>query len=62
MLFRIDYYRLVFYKLDGVNSLVAFLDGTLQSTSSKDQMQYQVTFCLWLLTFNEQIALRIQSK
>ncbi len=62
MLFRIDYYRLVFYKLDGVATLVNYLEGTLNSTTSKDQMQYQVTFCLWLLTFNEQIASRIQNK
>lgn len=62
MLFRIDYYRLAFYQLDGVTTLVKYLDGTLNSTSSKDQMQYQVTFCLWLLTFNEQIANKIQNK
>jgi len=61
MLFRIDYYRLAFYQLDGVTTLVKYLDGTLNSTSSKDQMQYQVTFCLWLLTFNEQIANKIQN-
>lgn len=61
MLFRIDYYRLAFYKLDGVNSLVSYLEGTLNSTSSKDQMQYQVIFCVWLLTFNDQIATRIQN-
>lgn len=62
MLFRIDYYRLAFYQLDGVTTLVKYLDGTLNSTSSKDQMQYQVTFCLWLLTFNEQIANKIQNR
>ena len=62
MLFRIDYYRLVFYKLSGVNVLITYLEGTLSGTASKDQMQYQVIFCLWLLTFNEQIASRIQNK
>ena len=62
MLFRIDHYRLAFYKLDGVDCLVKYLDGTLSSTTSKDQMQYQMVFCIWLLTFNEQIATRIQNK
>jgi V-type H+-transporting ATPase subunit H len=61
MLFRIDHYRLAFYKLDGVARLVKFLDGTLSSVTTKDQMQYQVVCCLWLLTFNDQIATRIQS-
>lgn len=62
MLFRIDYYRLAFYQLDGVSTLVKYLDCTLSSNSSKDQMQYQVVFCIWLLTFNEQISNRIQNK
>lgn len=62
MLFRIDYYRLAFYKLNGAESLVNYLNGSLTSTSSKDQMQYQVIHCLWLLTFNVQIASRIQAK
>jgi len=61
MLFRIDYYRLAFYKLGGVESLVKYLNGSLNSTTSKDQMQYQIIFCIWLLTFNEQIASRIQN-
>jgi V-type H+-transporting ATPase subunit H len=60
MLFRIDYYRLAFYKLGGVESLVKYLNGSLNSTTSKDQMQYQIIFCVWLLSFNEQIASRIQ--
>lgn len=61
MLFRIDYYRLAFYKLNGVESLVNYLNFSLEATSSKDQMQYQVIHCLWLLTFNVQIASRIQT-
>lgn len=61
MLFRIDHYRLVFYKLDGVERLIKYLDGTLNSTNSKDQMQYQLIYCIWLLSFNEQISTRIQS-
>lgn len=61
MLFRIDYYRLAFYKLNGVESLVTYLNASLTSTTSKDQMQYQVVNCIWLLTFNEQIASRIQN-
>jgi len=61
MLFRVDHYRLAFYKLNGVESLVKYLDATLSATTSKDQMQYQIIFCIWLLTFNEQIASRIQN-
>lgn len=61
MLFRIDYYRLAFYKLNGVESLVNYLNASLTSNSSKDQMQYQVIHCIWLLSFNEQIASRIQN-
>ena len=61
MLFRIDYYRIAFYKLNGVESLVNYLESSLNSTSSKDQMQYQVIFCIWLLTFNEEIASRVQN-
>lgn len=61
MLFRVDSYRVTFYKYDGVSTLVHYLEGTMNSTASKDQMQYQVTFCLWLLTFNEAIAERIQT-
>ena len=62
MLFRIDYYRITFYKLNGVESLVRYLESSLNSTSSKDQMQYQIVFCIWLLTFNEEIANRIQNE
>lgn len=60
MLFRHDHYRQAFYKLEGVERLVKYLEATLASTSTKDQMQYQVVFCLWLLTFNEYIASKIQ--
>lgn len=61
MMFRIDFYRMAFYKMDGVKQLVKYLDGSLGTANSKDQMQYQVTCCLWLLTFNEHIATRIQA-
>lgn len=61
MLFRIDYYRLSFYRLGGVDSLVNYLNASLNSTTSKDQMHYQIIHCIWLLTFNEQIASKIQS-
>ena len=62
MMFRIDYYRLAFYKLGGVDSLVKYLNESLHSASGKDQMQYQIIHSIWLLTFNEQIATRIQNK
>lgn len=56
---RFDYYRTRFYNetdgVEGLNSLV-------QDKAANFQMQYQVLFCYWLLTFNADIAASILKK
>jgi len=52
MLLRQDYYREVFCTMDGVQSIVQ----VLASDRHNFQIQYQLTFCLWVLTFSENIA------
>lgn len=51
-LLRIRQLRGPFYKVkNGVSGLVNLLNGELSP-----QMQYQIVFCFWLLTFDEDIA------
>lgn len=52
MLLRIEPYRDAFYSLDGVVTIVQVLG----SGKHNFQIQYQLTFCLWVLTFNKEIA------
>lgn len=51
MMLRVEEYRNVFYHLDGVVTIVQVLGG-----KHNFQIQYQLTFCLWVLTFNNTIA------
>ena len=51
MMLRIDDYRLAFVHLDGISTLVSVLSGRVNF-----QIQYQLSFCLWVLTFNSSIA------
>ncbi|RWS16001.1 V-type proton ATPase subunit H-like isoform X1, partial [Dinothrombium tinctorium] len=51
MMLRIDEYRLSFVNSDGIPSLISVL-----SSKVNFQIQYQVTFCLWILTFNPALA------
>lgn len=52
MMLRIDEYRLAFViTVDGLSTLVTVLAGRLNF-----QIQYQLTFCLWVMTFNVAIA------
>lgn len=52
-LLRFDSYRLKFYnETDGVEGL----NGLVDAKAANFQMQYQVIFCYWLLTFNADIA------
>ncbi len=51
MLLRIDDYRLAFAHLDGVSTLVSVLSGRVNF-----QVQYQLSFCLWVLSFNPGVA------
>lgn len=51
MMLRIDDYRLTFVHLDGIAAIVSVLSGRVNF-----QIQYQLSFCLWVLTFNTTIA------
>lgn len=51
MMLRIDQYRIAFVALDGIGAIVAVL-----SSKVNFQIQYQLSFCLWVMTFNVTIA------
>ena len=51
MMLRIDEYRFAFVAVDGIATLLAVLKGRINS-----QVQYQLIFCLWVLTFNPLLA------
>lgn len=51
MMLRIDAYRLAFVAVDGISTLVTVLAGRVNF-----QIQYQLTFCLWVMTFNVSLA------
>jgi len=52
MLLKQECYRDVFYVMDGINVIVQ----VLASGKHNFQIQYQLTFCLWVMTFNHLIA------
>jgi V-type H+-transporting ATPase subunit H len=52
MLLRIDEYRYAFVAVDGISTLVKVLGGRHHNF----QIQYQLTFCIWVLTFNPTLA------
>lgn len=56
MMLRIDAYRTVFVEQDGVQAIVAALNG-----KANFQLQYQLIFALWCLTFNADIARKAPS-
>ncbi|GFG31769.1 hypothetical protein Cfor_04208 [Coptotermes formosanus] len=51
MMLRIDEYRFAFVAVDGIGTLLAVLKGRVNF-----QVQYQLIFCLWVLTFNPLLA------
>ncbi|VDM59070.1 unnamed protein product [Angiostrongylus costaricensis] len=53
MMLRIDPYRHAFMEAEGIQSIVAALNG-----KTNFQLQYQLVFALWCLTFNPNIARR----
>uniref|UniRef100_A0A914R5M3 V-type proton ATPase subunit H n=1 Tax=Panagrolaimus davidi TaxID=227884 RepID=A0A914R5M3_9BILA len=55
MMLRVDEYRVQFCKGDGITSLLSALNG-----KANFQLQYQLIFCLWSLSFNPEIASKIQ--
>jgi V-type H+-transporting ATPase subunit H len=54
MMLRIDEYRFAFLSVEGVPTIVSVLAG-----KPNFQLQYQLVFCLWCLTFNCGIAERL---
>jgi len=54
MVLRIDDYRRVFAALDGVPTIVSVLSGKVNF-----QIQYQLTFCLWVISFSPQLAAKL---
>ncbi len=56
MMLRIDQYRKAFVALDGVGAIINVL-----SVKVNFQIQYQLTFCLWVLTFNVTIAEKLNT-
>lgn len=51
MMLRIDEYRFAFVSVDGISTLISVLSGR-----NNFQVQYQLIFSLWVLTFNELLA------
>ncbi|XP_013407528.1 V-type proton ATPase subunit H [Lingula anatina] len=51
MMLRIDEYRHAFVNVDGISMIIQVLPGKVGF-----QIQYQLTFCLWCMTFNPELA------
>jgi V-type H+-transporting ATPase subunit H len=56
MMLRIDEYREEFIRGDGIANIMSTLNG-----KTNFQLQYQLIFCLWCLSFNSDIAIHIQN-
>lgn len=54
MMLRVDEYRMAFVTMEGISTLVYVL-----GTRVNFQIQYQVTFCLWIMSFNPVLAERM---
>lgn len=54
MMLRIDAYRIEFINVDGLSTLLKVLEGRVNF-----QIQYQLIFCIWVLTFNPRLAERM---
>merc|ERR1711872_585116 len=54
MMLRIDVYRQAFVGVDGIATLVSVLSGRVNF-----QIQYQLTFCLWVTSFSVPLATRL---
>jgi len=51
MMLRIDEYRFAFVAVDGISTMISILSSRVNF-----QVQYQLVFCLWVLTFNPLLA------
>ncbi|KAL9925675.1 V-type proton ATPase subunit H isoform X3 [Glossina fuscipes] len=54
MMLRVDDYRFAFVSVDGISTLVRILSSRVNF-----QVQYQLVFCLWVLTFNPLLATKM---
>merc|ERR1719250_592845 len=54
MMLRLDDYRQAFVGVDGIATVVSVLSGRVNF-----QIQYQLTFCLWVLSFNVSVATKL---
>ena len=54
MLLRVDEYRMAFVSMEGISTLVYVL-----GTRINFQIQYQLSFCLWTMSFNPVLAERM---
>jgi len=54
MMLRIDVYRQAFVGVDGIATVVSVLSGRVNF-----QIQYQLTFCLWVTSFSVPLATRL---
>lgn len=51
MMLRIDEYRFAFLSVDGISTILSILSSRVNF-----QVQYQLVFCLWVLTFHSLLA------
>uniref|UniRef100_A0A6M2DNJ4 V-type proton ATPase subunit H n=1 Tax=Xenopsylla cheopis TaxID=163159 RepID=A0A6M2DNJ4_XENCH len=51
MMLRVDEYRFAFVQVDGISTILTILTSRVNF-----QIQYQLVFCLWVLTFNTLLA------
>lgn len=56
MLLRVDEYRIAFVNIEGISIIVSVLSG-----KPGFQIQYQLIFCLWCLTYNSTLAEKMNS-
>uniref|UniRef100_A0A0K8T9X0 V-type proton ATPase subunit H n=1 Tax=Lygus hesperus TaxID=30085 RepID=A0A0K8T9X0_LYGHE len=54
LMLRIDDFRAAFISVDGISTLMSVLSGRVNF-----QIQYQLIFCIWVLTFNAKLAERM---
>lgn len=53
-LMKLDYYRVEFFNFDGLTCLMPLMTNTYGF-----QLQYQISFCLWMMTYNPEISKRM---
>merc|ERR1711862_584354 len=54
MMLRLDPYRLAFDRIEGIAKVIGVL-----SSKVNFQIQYQLSFCLWVLAYNSEVAAKL---